>query len=409
MGIEFLKTSQTIKEEKPKDNSMDKENNTEKEKPIGFYITDHSADLKYGYDKERLKELYGKIKKNGVDSIRYDWRWKEINPKEGEINERQLDNYQEARDAMEEVGLHAPTIILSDVPEWAQKLYDKGEKDDFFSAFRTYAESVKDKLQMSGGQKLSRIQILNELNNSVYTKVKTDDMPELCRITREVFKEYNEDIQLMATLSVNNLQDLPAKVGFGKGIKEYMAEFKKIKDNFDIVALDYYPGLWHWPIKDAKWKPKDVFKQMGLLKEVMEEVESWDKDYELGEVGLPTNKPWSNEKRQRYFYDTFFRTFKQLMIDFKEQGKKLPARIGLYEAIDEEPANATGKFLRKATPFPEHDMGLRDSSGSDKMILRGKRGKSWRNGRPLEAGEMSQLERIIKYVNADMKKVKNDE
>jgi hypothetical protein len=141
-----------------------------------------------------------------------------------------------------------------------------------------------------------------------------------------------------------------------------------------------------------------------MLKGVFEKIASWGKEYELGEVGIQTNVPWkgkeANEKRQRFFYDSFFRAFKHMLLDFRERGVRLPSGVGLYEAIDEPPQSFTGKVLRKLTPFPEHDMGMRQADNRRKSILQGKPHVSQAE----RAKQPSQLSRIISYVRAPIEK-----
>ncbi|OGF28901.1 hypothetical protein A2477_02480 [Candidatus Falkowbacteria bacterium RIFOXYC2_FULL_47_12] len=302
---------------------------------------------------------------------------------------------------MHEAGLEAPTIILSNPPKWAVELY-KTDKEKFFTAYQDYVEQVKDSLAQTGGEKISRVQILNELNNKVYTPVRTEDVPRMCNITREAFHEYNPDIKLMATLLASNTTWF-----VGTPIEKYLTEFEKIKDSFDIIAVDYYPGLWHLDARGASsLQPSELYKQMvkktELLKKVFEKIASWGKEYELGEVGAPTNEPWASEKGQRYFYDKFFLEFKHLLADFQKHGLKLPSRVGLYEAKDEPPRTLTGKILRRMTPFPEHDLGMREGDGRRKLVLQG-------NVRLPEAERAqgpSQLSNIIRFLKASRQKTK---
>ncbi|MBI4779016.1 hypothetical protein HY797_01010 [Candidatus Falkowbacteria bacterium] len=401
MGEMFLNTPEKVKLPENIENKEKDETKTEREGKldINVFVTDHSPDNLDTGSKENLKKLYGDVARDGIDQVRYDFHWGKLEKKSGEFDQELLGRYQDAKSAQEAAGLKEPIIILSNPPEWAIKLYKEGKKEEFYDEFRKYAEEVKNGLEQAGGKKVTTIQILNELNNKVYTPVAVEDMPELCWITREVFKEYNPDLKLSATLVAGNLAKLA-----GEDIKEFLPKFKEIKDDFDKIVIDYYPGTWHYPMGDIKkklalsWPPtKEIFKQLvkqfDLLKEVFEEVASWGKDYEMGETGMPTKFPWGGEKAQRYFYDIFFRQFKHMMLDFKERKMKLPSAVGLYEAIDEPPKNFKGKILDKLTPFPESRFGMREGDGERKMILRGVRGK---NSGP------SQLSELISYLRAPM-------
>jgi hypothetical protein len=378
------------------------ESGKEKERgfDLDFYITDHSADSELTGSPEKLHELYADIKKDGIESVRYDWRWRAIEPQQGEYSADQLARYSRAKDIMREAGLKEPTIILSDLPEWAKKLY-KENKEGFFEEYAKYVAEVKRSLEASGGKKVSTIQILNELNTSVYTSIKIEDLSRLSHITREAFRDYNPEIKLMVTLLASNTTKL-----VGTPIEQYLPELEKVKDAFDIVAVDYYPGMWHLDPKDAESiLPSDIYKAMvksiDLLKSSFAEIATWGKEYELGEVGMRTNAPLGgSEKAQRYFYDSFFRAFKHMMVEFQEKNVRLPSRVGFYEAMDEPPKDMMGKVLRKLTPFPEHDMGMRSSEGRRKMILEGSPHASEEE----RAEQPSQLRKIINYLRSPVGK-----
>jgi len=373
---------------------------------LDIFVTDHSPDNPDTGSPEKLRELYKDVARDGVDRIRYDFHWGKLESQPGEFDSELMERYKDAKRAQTEAGLKEPIIILSNPPAWAVKLYKEGGKEDFYSAFEEYAEEVKNALERAGGEKITTIQILNELNNKVFTPVAVEDIPRMCQIVREVFKDYNPDLKLMATVNANSLAKL-----VGSDAKDFLPELKKIKGSFDRISIDNYPGTWHFPDKEAKldesldfseWPPtkgvfKKLVKQFDLLKKMMEEVATWGKDYDLGETGLPSKLPWGGEKSQRYFYDAFFREFKHLMVDFKERGLKLPSTIGLYEAIDEPKRNLKDEILN-LTPFPEFSFGMRTGDGDRKMILRGKQGR--------EDGS-SQLSEIIDYLRAPMEKSKD--
>jgi len=381
---------------------------------LDFYVTDHSAKHRETGSPEQLRELYADVKRDGITSVRYDWDWWNCEPKQGEFNEEGLGRYQSAKEIMAEVGLDAPTIILSNPPKWAVELYKK-DKEQFFDEFRKYAEEVKAYLVQSGGEKIGRVQILNELNNTIYTPIHTEDLPQLCEITREVFRDYNPEIKLMATLIAANMTGFMGQGGVP--IEKYLPEFEKIKDSFDDIAVDYYAGMWHLQAGDnpkldmpevvrrAMGDPKELFKEMTAqiewVKSIFERVASWGKEYELGEVGSPTRWPWERAgdepgKPQRYFYDAFFREFKKMLVDFRERGIPLPTRVGFYEAIDEPLISPADYVKHHMTPTPEYALGMRERSGKRKMILRGSPHAEPEG----PAVQRSQLSKIISYLRA---------
>ncbi|MCX6713883.1 MAG: hypothetical protein NTV48_02145, partial [Candidatus Vogelbacteria bacterium] len=191
--------------------SVEEEKSPELTEPFNlkFYVTDHNLDSDSGKSPEELRELFADIKKDGISSIRYDWRWNRIEPGQGAVESGALARYAEGIKLMAEEGLEAPTIILSSVPDWAIDLYKK-DKEGFFVAYREYAEQVKNSLtQVSdqAGVKISRVQVLNELNNSVFTPFDPVELPRFCAITREVFQDYNPEIELLGTFMAGNTSE----------------------------------------------------------------------------------------------------------------------------------------------------------------------------------------------------------
>jgi hypothetical protein len=201
------------------------EDSAEKRQPfdIRFYVTDHSPDFADTGSSDQLRELYTDIKRDGIESVRYDWRWQRIEPNHGEYSDEQLGRDGQAEEIMDEVGLDSPTIVLSSPPKWATELYQT-DKEQFFEAYQGYAEQVKDTLVQAGGPPVERVQILNELNNRIYTPVKAEDLPRLCEIARGVFSGYNPDIKLMATLLASNTTKY-----VGTPIEQYLQDLKASK------------------------------------------------------------------------------------------------------------------------------------------------------------------------------------
>lgn len=362
--------------------------------PIKVYLCDpHSLDTRYAASLDGLRTLYEDVARDRVSFIRYDFKWRDIEPARGGVKQEQLQLYSLARDAMKAAGLGEPTIILSNIPQWAEDLYKKN-KEAFFDAWRNYVLAVRASLEGHEG-KVSRVQVLNELNVSYHTPVASSDIPRFCTVVRDEFASYNPALQLSATILAGNLADLGERARFTVGAKRFLEKNKKmLQGNFDAIGIDYYPGLWHLPlhvVKDARWDTKAMFVHMQPLREVLEEVASWDKEYHIGEVGLPTRFPWNGERAQRYFFNVFFRSLKRLLIDFEKRGLRLPSAVGLYEVIDREPTNLRERIAKAISA--EYDLGMRRTDGSRKLVLQES------SHRP----QVSRLRYLIAYLNKPLK------
>ncbi|MCL4416966.1 MAG: hypothetical protein M1365_09765, partial [Actinobacteria bacterium] len=150
-----------------------------------FYVTDHRPDYPEATEDD-LRAHYKDIKRDGVDSVRFDFRWSLIEAQRGRTNEAQLKKYADVAKIMHEVGLKEPTIILSSLPSWAKELY-RTNKEEFFTKFGEFATNIRNAICLVGG-KPETVQVLNELNNPAYTPI-TDlqGIGRLCDIAKKVF------------------------------------------------------------------------------------------------------------------------------------------------------------------------------------------------------------------------------
>lgn len=403
------------------DGKLKEKKEREKTHQIDLYATTHMVDDPEHWNPEKFREHLVLLKASGVDFIAYDWSWTRVNPSAGKFDQRQIECYKQAKQIMEEVGMKSPTIIFTVAPDFVRELYergknDQGEKDKFYDTYREYIIRVKDALVACGGEKIETFQIFNELNNKMYTFVEPEDIPEVCRITREVFQDYNPDIKLKATLVAGSLAETASKFGKATGIMEYLGRNKSIlQENFDKIAVDYYPGVWHWPLKEAglkvtdflfnRNKTKAIFSQTGLLERVFGELSGWQGiEYEIGEYGLPTNEPWSNEDKQRYAFDVFARELRKIINKLWQEGKKLPRNFGIYESSNRLPRNEDETKIKKRSLnlWPEHDFGLTDETGEPKEILKGRRHAAEEK----RAEQEPQLSKIKRYLNHPFKQDK---
>lgn len=77
----------------------------EKPKTLGinFFITDHSLWHPDQVMEEELFGQYGEMKRNGIDSIRFDCDWKDVMPAPETINHKIIGRYVNAIKTMKEV------------------------------------------------------------------------------------------------------------------------------------------------------------------------------------------------------------------------------------------------------------------------------------------------------------------
>ena len=406
----------------PQETHEAKEDREERE-PLGidFYVTDHNLRYADRSSLERQRSLYAEMKNHGITSVRFDMDWKAMVPEQGTGQSREImERYANAMKLMQEAGLKPPTIVISNPPEWATKLYQEGDKEGYFNAWQDYLTSVAETMKASGTE-VQMVQMFNEINHAqLFRFADTEDLPRMVGMVRETLGTVQPDLKLSTSLIVGNINDkIPEKLRAKDRppLREFLTKYESILKEFDSISLDYYPGVWHQPLKEAGYSAKDTYKQLGALKEVCERISAWGKDYEIGEVGFPTIAG-SSEKRQRYFYDSFFRAFRQLMVDFKKRDISLPGRVGLFETEDEPNTSFGGvaeKILkaggiRQLTDAvnPEHHWGLMREGGFEpKSVLKGSRHKPKEEiiGLHLnDPAEASWLSKIIKYVNRPVPK-----
>jgi len=327
------------------------------------YTTDHGADLSLDLRIPNLKWLYADIKELGFSSVRTDWRMDHIVPNEEDINYAQLERYIEAIKGMLAVGLKPPMIVISSIPGWVYQLY-RLDKKEFFKMFKRFVEILRSHLETIPGERIPCFQVLNEINTRIYCKLdRAYDILELWSITRSVLKKYNPEAKFMATLFCGNLASLA-----GTDIVKFLDLKKGILEHFDIVGVDYYPGMLHLPTDESGFSRKRMFGNLNLLRQVFEMLSGWDIEYELGEVGACSDWPWGSERKQKQFYKIFFPALIEMLREFKAEGWRLPSRIGIYQAIDEEKKGFLPGLRNRI--LWEHGMGLFKSDGRPKLVTK---------------------------------------
>ncbi len=418
----------------------------EKELGIDFFVSDHNASHKE-FTVEELRELYAAMKEYGLSSVRFDVAWDKLAPTPGMHDEASGERYGNILKTIKEVGMKPPTIVISNPPPWAEKVYAT-DKEKYFEAYEAYLASVAKIIERSTSTVYSA-QLFNEINNAtLYKFIDVKDIPRCAEIARKALGAVQPDIKIATSIIAGNISDRwPEKASFlsrkedRPPVEEYLdRNGPMLKKNFDLVQIDYYPGVWHLPVgdkastagnllgrKDSAESPSDPFtprslnatmNNFALFKAVAEKLSALGIPYEIGESGFPTNVPYSTEDRQRFAYDTYFRALRQIFVDFKKKGVALPERVGIFSTQDTVNPGYGGVLdtilkipgaqkLARLSPTPENDWGLRKKSGRPKSILQDKRKHLplpalFKRERSLDHNDqedVSQLSRIIKYVN----------
>lgn len=365
---------------------------------IELVITDHTPDLTE-ISKGTMDGLYKSVEELGFEGVRFDLRWRLIEPQKGGFDSAHLRQYQEAIiENSEQKELNDPILILGDAPSWAKELY-KSNKEAFYSSFEVYATKSRDAISSLPGKKISHIQLFNELNHPFYNFISVEDLPRLADLVRSVFKKYNPDIKIFSTVIASNLL---GKGGYGEGVMEYLARLEPIKDTFDGIGVDYYPATWNikldrwknpenigrdlftkWAvimpfpevIKDAvlDWDKKDIlkdnFSDLDLLEKALREIASWGKESYIMEIGFPSDVIGLDEDLQKLFYLTFFYNLDLLFRKLEEEGIALPVKVGIYQLRDEVQRGAMAWALRFLNLTPMESWGLGKSDGEPKEVI----------------------------------------
>src|SRR3989338_9019895 len=135
--------------------------NTPQERAL--FITHHTPDMD-NISIGQFERIVPELAAMGFTKHRFDVRWKTASPKPNEVNDTYLGRSALLAQAAYKHGLE-PIVILSTPPKWA---YQNKSSDAIRQAYTDHARNVKrhfDRL----GVPIKTVQILNELNNPMYT------------------------------------------------------------------------------------------------------------------------------------------------------------------------------------------------------------------------------------------------
>lgn len=194
-----------------------------------LYISHHLPDMET-ISIGKFESIAHNLKELGFSKHRFDVRWKTAAPKLGEINDSYLGRAALLAQAAQRKGLD-PIVILSTPPKWAHV----GKSPEAIrEAYVDYATNVKrhfDRL----GVPIKAVQILNELNNPMYTPKKLlKEMPSLISATKEVF---------------GNTTDITSTVVLSKpwtNAEKFLTKHQRELLTLTGIGLDFYPGSYQY-------------------------------------------------------------------------------------------------------------------------------------------------------------------
>ncbi len=313
-----------------------------------LFITHHVPDME-NITVTQFEKIAPEIRKLGFTKHRFDIRWNTASPKAGEVNDTYLGKAALLAKSGMAHGLE-PIVILSTPPRWA---YYGKSSEAIRRAYTDHAKNVKrhfDRL----GVPIKTIQILNELNNPVYTPKKLlREMPQLVSATREVFGE-STDVTATVVLS-------KPWANAEKFLTKHTAELSGLSS----IGLDFYPGSYQYNRKMispmgaatvahqtleaiATKGTKDVRRDfLSLLTDQLTDMRHFRSllattttlfphmAIDIGEFGFPTFNPLQkrnprHEALQTYAVDKITDAMLPLVNEYKVRN------IGFYELFDDK-------------------------------------------------------------------------
>lgn len=194
-----------------------------------LFITHHLPDMDT-ISINTFERIASDLKELGFSKHRFDVRWKSASPTPGEWNDAYLGRAALLAQTAHRKGLD-PVVILSTPPKWA---YVGKSPDAIRAAYIEYAKNVKRHFDRVGTP-IQTVQILNELNNPIYTPKKLlKQMPVLIAATKEVFGQ-SADITSTVVLS-------KPWMNAEKFLKNHQSELASLTS----IGLDFYPGSYQY-------------------------------------------------------------------------------------------------------------------------------------------------------------------
>ncbi len=268
------------------------------------FITHHAPDME-NLSVEQFTRISGELKKMGFSEHRFDVRWKSWAPDQQKRNDAYIQRSANLAKAAYSQGLD-PLVILSTPPGWT---YRNKSSAQIQTVFQEYAREVKRQFDIAGVP-IPTIQILNELNNPVYTPSRF--LKELPTLTQSVKEIFGAQTDVTATMVIAEPW---------ANIEPFMEKHQRELSALTSIGLDFYPGSYQFNKNMLKPKSGQIVSHqvleaiatkgmknirpdfLALLQDQMTDVHEFtkaieraknlfpDKQIDLGEFGFPTLEP----------------------------------------------------------------------------------------------------------------------
>jgi hypothetical protein len=210
--------------------------------PVPWSVSRHIWPSTGAADDALLEKDLGLIAGLGARFVRADVWWYVIEPERGRIDAAALASYSRALDEARRHGLEV-LVVLSNAPAWARALYEHGDRQAFYDAFRDYSSAVA----RMAGARVRNYQLWNEPNHALDFVDGDGDLQLFARGKAGV-RAGLTSIGLAShrfTTMLNVLvdgHDSPIGPSWTSDVRFYMDHGAAA--SIDVIGIDHYPGTW---------------------------------------------------------------------------------------------------------------------------------------------------------------------
>jgi hypothetical protein len=190
-----------------------------------WFVSIHAGEVEY--DPAMVEQAFDTALDLGVQGVRTDIFWFDIEPSRDSWDETRFSFYTDYVDEARSRGLDV-MAILSGAPDWAKDLY-ASDPDAFFVELDEYVREVVGRV----GPQVQRYQLWNEPNH-LPDPIATEHDGQLLATIGSIVRELDPG----ATTYVNVMADI---VGWEDHVTGWI---EQAGDVIDVIGVDHYPGTW---------------------------------------------------------------------------------------------------------------------------------------------------------------------